>query len=315
MSVPRISLPEVVRQKARSLGAPGEAWLEGLPDLVRDLERAWSLKVLQALPGGSTAYVARVQSRDGQDCVLKIALPGLSTFAHELQILRAAAGRGYVRLWADDPRRSAMLQERLGRSLEETQPSIERQISITCRSLQAAWNVPIPPELQLITGETKARQLQHLIRSAWQELSHPCSEEVVTQALRFADSRAEAHGRQPSVLVHGDPHGGNVLARWDRARGTEDDSDFKLIDPEAFRAEPAYDLGVVMRDWSAPLLQGATVALAQTYCRRLSQATGVDETAVWEWGFLERVSTGLYALQFGAEGIGRPMLEVAEQLA
>ena len=29
----------------------------------------------------------------------------------------------------------------------------------------------------------------------------------------------------------------------------------------------------------------------------------MDGTAIWEWGFLERVSTGLFVLAFGAEDV------------
>lgn len=38
------------------------------------------------------------------------------------------------------------------------------------------------------------------------------------------------------------------------------------------------------------------------------------EKAIWDWGFLERVSTGLYAMSFGAEDLARPFLESAEAL-
>jgi streptomycin 6-kinase len=40
--------------------------------------------------------------------------------------------------------------------------------------------------------------------------------------------------------------------------------------------------------------------------------TGVPADAIWEWGFIERVSTGLYLLQLGVEDEGRAMLSVAE---
>ncbi len=92
------------------------------------------------------------------------------------------------------------------------------------------------------------------------------------------------------------------------------DSGFVFVDPEGFFAEPAYDLGVVLRDWCQQLLAGDTVALARRYCELLSAQTGIDETAIWEWGFLERVSTGLYGLEIGAQEFARPFLECAERL-
>lgn len=35
---------------------------------------------------------------------------------------------------------------------------------------------------------------------------------------------------------------------------------------------------------------------AHRYCRQIAARTGMDVAAIWEWGFLERASTGLYLL-------------------
>jgi hypothetical protein len=43
----------------------------------------------------------------------------------------------------------------------------------------------------------------------------------------------------------------------------------------------------------------------------LGHLTGVDTQAIWEWGFVQRVSTGLLAMQVGAEVVRRGMLVVA----
>ena len=93
---------------------------------------------------------------------------------------------------------------------------------------------------------------------------------------------------------------------------------FVFVDPVGFLADPAYDLGVVLRDWREQLLATGTpeaaAALARQYCALLGAETGVEETAVWEWGFLERVSSGLYCLELGIEEMGRPFLQTAEML-
>ena len=52
-----LSVHPVVRLKAVSLGAAGQAWLDALPDLVAELERRWSVTVDQSLAGGTAAYV------------------------------------------------------------------------------------------------------------------------------------------------------------------------------------------------------------------------------------------------------------------
>ena len=50
------------------------------------------------------------------------------------------------------------------------------------------------------------------------------------------------------------------------------------------------------------------------YAARLADATGEDADAVWDWGYLERVSTGLYVLSFGADTLGRRFLDSARAL-
>jgi streptomycin 6-kinase len=50
-------------------------------------------------------------------------------------------------------------------------------------------------------------------------------------------------------------------------------------------------------------------------CRWLAQRTGRDETAIWEWGVVERMSTGLLCTQIGLQRHGRLLLAAADALA
>jgi streptomycin 6-kinase len=114
------------------------------------------------------------------------------------------------------------------------------------------------------------------------------------------------------VVVHGDPHPGNALCVPVPRAGAE--SGFVFVDLDGFLADPAYDLGVVIRDWNSRLPAGDAASPARRYCRLLADHTGLDQRAIWEWGYLERVSTGLYILERGAEDLARPYLETAERL-
>ena len=55
--------------------------------------------------------------------------------------------------------------------------------------------------------------------------------------------------------------------------------------------------------------------LLRTYCDLLARETGIDEAAIWEWGFLERVTSGLYCIRSGLEALGRKFLASAERLS
>jgi streptomycin 6-kinase len=49
--------------------------------------------------------------------------------------------------------------------------------------------------------------------------------------------------------------------------------------------------------------------------RWLARRTGLDATATWEWGVLERVSTGLLGTRIGLQPVARQMLAAADHVA
>jgi len=311
VAAPR-TVSAVTREKLAQLGEPGSAWLAGLDDLVADLERAWGIHVGDALLQGSGGgYVAQARAADGTAMVLKVAVPGPETTA-QITTLRVADGSGYVRLHAEDVARGAMLLEGLGPSMAELQVPAERALELLCRTLHDAWAAPVGDLLPFDHEQEKARSLSELVSRLWADLGRPCSQAVRDQALAYADRRAAAFDLDRCVRVHGDPHPGNALQVLAPRAGAE--SGYVLVDPDGFLADPAYDLGVVLRDWSAELVAGDAVGTARRFCRLLAERSGVEPQPIWEWGFLERVSTGLYILQYGADGLARPFLDSAELL-
>jgi streptomycin 6-kinase len=297
------------------LGQRGERWLAELPDVIAHLERTWSITVGEALAGGTGSYVAPARTAAGGDAIIKIAIPEVG-FADELRVLESAQGHGYVRLLSSDREREAALLEALGSPMGPLALPPERKIALLCQMLRQAWQAPRPDGLVVTPDDEKAGQLAHMVRRMWEDLGHPCSERVVTQALRYAERRAAAFDLERCVVVHGDPHPWNALRVLAPRVGAE--AGFVFVDPVGFLADPAYDLGVVLRDWCEQLLAAGTagdaVALARGFCALLSAQTGIEETAIWEWGFLERVSSGLYCLELGIEELGRPFLQTAELL-
>jgi streptomycin 6-kinase len=310
----RLFVPDLVRHRVLHLGRRGERWLADLPEVIDHLEHAWSITVGQVLTGGTGSYVARVRMADGGNAILKIAIPEVG-FADELRVLASAEGHDYVNLLAYDREREAMLLEALGAPMASLLLSPEQMITHLCQMLRRVWQAPRPADL-MTPDEEKARQLANMVSRVWEELGRPCSERVVNQALLYAERRAAEFDLERSVVVHGDPHPWNALQVLSPRPGAE--AGFVFVDPVGFLADPAYDLGVVLRDWRTQLLATGTAeaaaTLARRYCGLLSAQTGIVETAIWEWGFLERVSSGLYCLELGIEEMGRPFLETAEML-
>jgi streptomycin 6-kinase len=301
-----IELPEPVRRKVTALGPDGTRWVARLDDLVARVEARWDLSVGAPVGGGSGAFVARAVTGSGSDVVVKIAIPeGLEahgSFTSELRALQLGDGHGYVRLLHADIDERVLVLERLGRPLADLRLPVEAQIDVLATTLRPAWR-RVPDARDLRTGAAQAAFLRRFVRRAWTGLDGPCPEAVVTRAEELAARREAAFDPSTAVLVHGDAHPANVLE--DPAGG------FKLIDPEGLCSEPAHDLAIALRDWTDELLEGDPVGDAIAWCGRLGARAGVDPGPIWEWAFVERVSTGLFILQLG-DPQGARFLEVAE---
>ena len=312
MSGAAVQVQPAVLAKARSLGAAGAAWLDRLPGLVAELERRLSVQVVESLTGGTSAYVGLARTADGDDVVLKVSVPD-PDFADEIGTLERAGGRGYVRLLAYDESERAMLLEALGTSLDRSGLPPDEQIAIMARLLAQAWTVPRAATGGSAEPIDKASSLARLVRQNAGKTDHPFPPQVVDQALLYADRRAAAFRPDTCVLLHGDAAPANALAARAPRPGAE--TGYLLVDPDGFAGDPAYDVGVALRDWHPELLAADDPGrLARRYAELLAAGSGLDAQEIWEWGYLERVSTGLYVLAFGAIDQARPFFRTAELL-
>lgn len=302
-----IEVPEPVRLRAEADGESGRAWLAALPSLVAGLERDWGVSAGVTLHGGTGGYLAETTLADGTPVVLKLGMPS-DDMTGEMAVLERADGRGYARLVRHDPGRRAMLVQRLGPRLSQSGLGLDAQIAVLCATLREAWAaVPSPEGFQ--TGAGKAQWLIDFIGETWEAAGRPCSRRAVDYALACAAARREAHDPAACVLVHGDAHAENALAAPDSPSG------YKFVDPDGIFAEPACDLAIPMREWSEELLAGDALALGLARADRLAKLTGVEARAIWQWGVVERMSTGLLATKLSYQPAGRDMLAVAEAWA
>lgn len=294
-----IEIPPVVANKARALGATD--WLAGLPALVAGLERDWTIRVGAPFGDATEAYVAPATMADGTPAVLKVIMPRDETAAdHEIVVLRIADGDGCVRLYRADPERGAMLLERLGPSLYELDLPLPRRLEILADLASRVWRPAAHAGLP--TGAEKAAWLAASISMMWERLDRPCSERAVAHALECAERRGLAHDPSRARLVHGDVH------QWNALRSP---TGFALVDPDGLFADPEYDLGVIMREDPVELLADGP----RSRSAWLAARTSTDETAIWEWGVVERVSTGLLATEIGLQPAGAQMLHAADMIA
>lgn len=284
----------------RDLTAEVAHYESGLPEVCA----AWALRPTEWFGGGVNPPPLAVITADGTSAVLKLQLPGVQDGA--AAVLRAAAGDGYVRVLGWDAPRGALLTERLGESLWEARRDLAGQARVIVSLLRRAWRVPLPVGRPF---ESKALGLRQILADLGPRYGGAASAALELAADYAGSLVAGEHGE---VVCHGDPHAGNVLRRADG---------WVLIDPDGFIGERAFDLGVVLRDACLEFAEaeaarpGAGVALLRDGSRLLAELGGADADRVWRWGFVERVTTGLYLHWFGYPGQAVRFLSAAETIA
>jgi hypothetical protein len=301
------------------------------PLLRHAAKAAFVAEVLGDLPD-TPPYFARMKrvNREG---------PPILNLANAVDAPPTIDAREAARLVA----RGALLLERLGRPLYKLDLPVNERHEILVSAAERVWRPA--PDCGLPTGAHKARWLAEFVERMWEELEGPCSRRAVEHALACAARRGAAHRDETAVLVHGDihqwnaleadeagsvgvmaadarpedrvafgaPEAGSVGVRAADARPEDRvalgaPEGFKLVDPDGLLAEPEYDLGIIMRE---DPLEGDLRERA----RRLAERTGLDEDAIWEWGVVERVSTGLLATRVGLQPVGSEMLAAADAVA
>ena len=166
-----------------------------------------------------------------------------------------------ARLLRDDLDRDTLLLERLGAALYDVVPDPLTRHDMLCDLAVRLWR-PVSPEADLPTGADMARRSADWLPRLWEQTGRPCSQATVDDALDCMERRRR-HDDGDAVLVHGDVHDLNALQAADGA--------FKLIDPGGLRAEPACDLGTIVRcnpDSGDDLRARAERLAARTGCGR-----------------------------------------------
>jgi streptomycin 6-kinase len=303
-----LDVPELVRQRASANGVAGRRWLAELPGVVADLSDQWGLTLGAPYAGGTAGYVVAATDASGRACVLKVAMPldmdEHDTFLRSVRAHELADGRGCAQLLDHDPSVPAMLLEHLGPNLAELGFTVSEIIDAVTSTLRSFWR-PLSLDDGLRSGADQARWLAAYIERTWEELARPCERAVIDRALALCERRAAAFDPERSVLVHGDAHGWNTVAVGD---GT-----FKFVDVEGLCSSREHDLAVLMREYHEPLLHGDTARAVRDRAELLADRCGADAQAVWEWGFVERVSTGLANMRDFDDDEGVTFLEVARR--
>ena len=204
------------------------AWLERLPNTIRELQDRWSLSLLAPFDGNevSCAWVAPAVRSDGTYAVLKLGMPHMEG-EHEIQALRFWGGDPTVRLLEADDDLNAMLLERCEPGTVLRQLPEPEQDVVIAGLLRRLWRAPAAPHPFRPLAAMTAYWANEMMADAarWPDAG------LVQEGLRLFEELPRTSPND--VLLATDLHAGNIL----RAQREP----WLVIDPKPFVGDPAYD--------------------------------------------------------------------------
>ncbi len=251
-------VPDTLRESVLA-HAPEDApaWLISLPRRVLLACRRWDLRVQSVVvPGGRRSWVAYVLTPQGTRFVLKLSFPHPDA-TREAEALRLF-GASAVQVIDDAPDLCALLLAQVGEgdALSDTIWAPAQRAACGAEELARLWSAPDRPWPSV--------QERCACWPAW--LAHACGQSAGD---RFA--RLLARPDAPVVLLHGDPHAGNLL---------RDGETWKWIDPLPMTGPPAADVGRLV---ASTIAQTSSVDVMQQTIADGAQAGGcpVNEVLLW----------------------------------
>ena len=227
-----VEIPADLASRA-ALGPEWIDWLDRLPSLLVALLDEWRLRPSGTPMNGFCSIVVPVLTEDGGDAVLKISFDGDDESAFEALGLATWDGDGVVRMLRADPRRRALLLERLeDRDLSDLWDLEACEI---VASFYPRLHRPAPKRLPLLT-DFVAPWLDAMADDA---AIMPVPRRLVDQALHVGRSLV-ADPQSVGTLIHGDLHYGNVLAG-----GREP---WLVIDPKPMSGDSHYEVAPLLWD-------------------------------------------------------------------
>jgi streptomycin 6-kinase len=282
----------------RGLGPDWADWLDRLPRLFAEVVADWELGYDGAPRNGFCSLVAPVRTVAGRPAVLKVTFDGDTESEHEALALRHWDGHGAVRLLRADPRRRAMLLERL--HLEDlTTIGDDVEACEVVAGFYPRLHVPALPQLRTVASyvDRWAAALARLPRNA------PIPHRFVEQALALSRDLV-ADPANAGVLVHGDLHYENVLAA--------DREPWLVIDPKPMSGDPHYEPAPLLWNrWDDLVAAGSVRDAVRRRFHAVVDAAGLDEDRARAWVVVRVILNAHWSIE-DADRARRP-LDAAER--
>ena len=280
-------------EQQRGLGPEWGDWLDRLPRRRDELVEEWALRVEGGPLHGFCSLVLPVRDADDAPAVLKLTFDGDDESEHEALALQHWHGDGAVRLLRADPRRRALLLERL--HLRDLAELWDLEACEVVAGLYPLLHRPALPQLRTLTSYV-ARWLDQL-EALGDDI--PVPRRMVEQALHLGRDLVDDPD-STRVVIHGDLHYGNVLAA-DRAP-------WLAIDPKPMNGDPHYEVAPMLWNRWEEMTSGPGT-LRDAIRRRfhtLVDAAALDEARARDWTVVRMVVDASWSV-LDARRVGRSL--------
>lgn len=262
-------------------GPSWEGWLSDLPGTVDGLVRDWSLVPDGAAMHGECALALPVRTDEGRPAVLKVTWPHWEA-EHEHLALQHWHGNGSVELVRADPRRLALLLERL-RPVDLGSVGVDEACAVV-GGLYPRLHRPAVPQLRRLSA----------VVASWTERLAALDD--VPAPRRLVD-RAVALGRELAAdpatdgrLVHTDLHYANVLAA--------DREPWLAIDPKPLSGDPhAEPAPLLWNRWDEAVGTGDLRAALRRRVDVVCEVAGLDDVRVQHWAVVRVLASVLWTVE------------------
>jgi streptomycin 6-kinase len=251
-----------------ALGPGWVAWLDELPRLTASLVEQWQLGYDGPPMHGFCSLVVPVRTNGGRPAVLKVGIPGDEN-EHEHLALQRWDGQGAVRMLRADPRRRALLLERL--HAEDLTDLWDVEACEIVAGLYSRIHVPALPQLRALTAYVQ--RWNDGLAGLGDEA--PMPRRLVQQAVSLARDLVADPG-STGTTIHGDLHYENVLAA--------DREPWLVIDPKPMSGDPHYEVAPLLWNrWDEAVGSGQVRDTLRRRFHTVVDTAALDEDRARDW--------------------------------
>jgi len=252
----------------RGRGDGWAAWVDALPRQVGDLLEEWVLTLDGASMHGYCSLVVPVRTADGAPAVLKVSIDVDDESEFEHLALQRWHGDGAVLMLRADPRRRAMLLERL--HPRDLATIADEEACEVVADLYGRIHVPALPQLRSVTSYVERWTADLAALPADAPIPRRMREQCISLARDLVADPASV-----GVIVHGDLHHHNVLAG--------DREPWLVIDPKPMSGDPHYEPAPMLWNRYEDLLGGDLREGLRRRFHTIIDAAGLDEDRARDW--------------------------------